>query len=221
MTDAPRLGALLFDLDGTLCDSDPVHARAWTLTLAPLGVAMTPERYRAEISGRINAEIVADLFPDRALADRDRVAADKEALFRELAGALRPLPGLDRLLGEARARGLRTALVTNAPRDNAAHMLRALGLDGAFDAIVLAEEVGRGKPDPLPYRTALDRLGLEPDAAVAFEDTPSGLRSAVGAGLRAVALTTGHDRERLLAAGAGLAIADFADAALAAFLGWD
>ncbi len=214
----PRIEALLFDLDGTLCDSDPVHARAWTQVLAPLGVEMPYDRYRAEISGRLNAEIGAMLFPDRPPAEQARIADDKEALFRALAPTLRPLPGLEALLGEARGHGWDVGLVTNAPRANVEHMLAALGLAGRFDVEVLAEDVGRGKPDPLPYRVALERLRLGPEEAVVFEDSATGIRAAKAAGLKVVAVATGHGEAELLAAGADAVVADFADPRLSPLL---
>jgi phosphoglycolate phosphatase len=101
-------------------------------------------------------------------------------------------------------------VVTNAPKENARHVLGALGLDPPL--LVLAEEVGRGKPDPLPYQVALKRLGVAPEEALAFEDSPSGVKSAVGAGLPTYALLTGHPQEALLAAGARGVLRDFWEA---------
>ncbi len=206
--------ALLLDLDGTLTDSDPLHYRLWRDVLAEHGVAMDEARYRREISGRLNPDIVADLLPHLGADEALEVARQKEASFREHAGELERLPGLTRLLDRARAQGLALALVTNAPRANAAFMLRAIGLEGAFDVEVLAGELARGKPDPLAYRTALERLELRPEDAVAFEDSPSGVRSASGAGVLTVGMTTGHAPEVLVRAGAATTAADFTEAAL-------
>jgi phosphoglycolate phosphatase len=91
-------------------------------------------------------------------------------------------------------------------------VLGALGLDPPL--LVLAEEVGRGKPDPLPYQVALKRLGVAPEEALAFEDSPSGVKSAVGVGIRTFGLLTGHEAEALLQAGAYRVIHDFTDSAL-------
>lgn len=215
----PRLRALLFDLDGTLCDSDPVHAGAWEEVLARRGIAMPIERYRAAISGKLNAEIGAMLFPDRPASEHEAMADEKEALFRSRAGDLARLPGLDALLDHARGRGLSIALVTNAPRLNVEHMLAGLELAGAFDVEVLAENLGRGKPDPLPYATALARLGLAAGEGLAFEDSGSGIRSAKGAGLKVVGIATGHSEPDLLAVGADVVVRDFADPRLAPLLG--
>src|SRR5690606_7876506 len=102
----------------------------------------------------------------------------KEAAFRRLARELEPLDGLIDLLDWAEARGIRIGLVTNAPLLNATHMLDVLGLTERFAVKVTIDQVERGKPDPLPYLTALERLGLRAEEAIAFEDSPSGMKAA-------------------------------------------
>ena len=105
-------------------------------------------------------------------------------------------------------------MVTNAPRANAEQMLAGLGLASRFDVVVIGDELARGKPDPLPYATALARLGADAARAVAFEDSRSGIAAAHAAGIFTFGLSTTLDAPALRAAGADVAIADFADAAL-------
>ncbi|WP_243031065.1 HAD family hydrolase [Thermus altitudinis] len=202
------LKALLFDLDGTLADTDPLHLWAWREALAPWGIGVDEAFYRKRISGRLNPDILQDLLGLDGEAAAQIIEA-KEARFRELAQDLKPMPGLLELLEEAQAKGLTWGVVTNAPKANAHHVLGALGLKPPL--LVLAEEVGRGKPHPLPYQVALKRLGLLPKEALAFEDSPSGVRSAVGAGITTYAILSGHPREALLEAGADRVIASFMD----------
>ncbi|MBV1705037.1 MAG: HAD-IA family hydrolase, partial [Hyphomicrobiales bacterium] len=135
----------------------------------------------------------------------------KEASYRARLGRPTPTRGATALLDWADARGLATAVVTNAPRANADVVLEALGLARRFPEVVVAEELARGKPDPLPYLTALERLGAAAAKSVAFEDSLSGIAAALGAGLAVVGITSGLTAERLVAAGATLAAADFAD----------
>ncbi len=203
--------ALLFDLDGTLADTDPLHFLAWREALRPYGLQVDPEFYRKRISGRLNPEIVQDLLSLEGEEARRLIEA-KEARFRELAKSLKPTPGLREFLDLAQKKGLRWGVVTNAPKENARHVLGALGLEPPL--LVLAEEVGRGKPDPLPYRVALERLGVGPGEALAFEDSPSGVKSAVGAGIRTFGLLTGHEAEALRQAGAYRVIRDFTECML-------
>jgi beta-phosphoglucomutase len=210
-----RLEALLFDLDGTLVHTDPLHFVAWRAMLAAHGIAIDEAGYARDVSGRHNPEIVADLLPHLSEAEGRRFASEKEARFRQVAeAALRPLPGVREVLARARAAGLATAVVTNAPRENAEFMLRALGLGDAFDALGIGEEAAAAKPDPAPYVEMLERLGVAPRAALAFEDSPSGIASARGAGLAVVGLTTTQSAATLRAHGAFLTAPDFRDVAL-------
>jgi HAD superfamily hydrolase (TIGR01509 family) len=114
---------------------------------------------------------------------------------------------------------LETALVTNAPEENVEAILLALELGEFFDEVVLSDEVGSVKPDPAPYRAALDRLGLSPEEAVAFEDSTSGISSAVGAGVPTVGIASTQDPETLRRAGVFMVVEDFTDPQLREFIG--
>jgi HAD superfamily hydrolase (TIGR01509 family) len=209
---ASRPLALLFDLDGTLVDSDPIHLAAWQQVLRPYGFEVDAEEYRRRISGRLNPAIVADYLPQLDNAQARDFAARKEAMFREAATSLHAVSGLHALL--ERTTGMKLALVTNAPRENVEHLLRVLHLEQTFDVCVLADDLGIGKPDPAPYREALLRLDVLPADGLAFEDSVSGVRSARAAGLRVVGLTTTQPAATLVAAGADPIVADFEDAFL-------
>ena len=154
---------------------------------------------------------MAWLFPDEPIARHRALADEKERLFRTIAGRMQPLPGLIDLLAWADSNEIKTAVVTNAPRFNAEMMLGAIGLAERFPVLVIGEEVARGKPDPLPYLTALDRLGAKAEAALAFEDSRSGVQAATAAGLETVGMTTGLDAATLRGVGAAGTIADFTD----------
>src|SRR5215211_37998 len=162
---------MLFDLDGTLAETDSLHLPTWLDVLRPHGIEVDEAFYKENISGRSNGEIVRELLPDLSKEEGRDIADAKEASFRERAGELEPLPGLLDFLEEARGRGLKTALVTNAPEKNVEAILLALGLGEFFDEVVLSDEVGPVKPDPAPYEAALERLGLVPEEALAFEDS--------------------------------------------------
>ena len=159
----PDAKAVLFDIDGTLFDSDPVHLEAFRRVLAAEngGAPIDAAFFRRAISGRQNALICADLFPDSDAAWRRDFADRKEALFRDLAAdGLAPVAGLDAFLAAVDARGLAKAAVTNAPRANAEFMLDCLGRRDWFDVLVIGDECARAKPDPEPYRVAAAALGV-------------------------------------------------------------
>ncbi|MCC7272083.1 MAG: HAD-IA family hydrolase [Alphaproteobacteria bacterium] len=209
---------LLFDLDGTLTDTDALHIAAYRRILARDGRWLSAADYKARVMGATNAAIMGWMFPGLDEAEHAALADEKERLFRSMVGRLRPLPGLTALLEWAAGLALRTAVVTNAPRDNAELMLGGLGLATRFPVLVIGDELARGKPDPLPYATALERLGSTADRAFAFEDSCSGVRAAAAAGIETFGLLTGLDEPTLRAAGAAAVIDDFADPRLLAKL---
>ncbi len=210
--------ALLFDLDGTLAETDSLHLPTWVDVLRPYGVGVDKEFYRESISGRSTSKIVEDLLPDLSTEEGRKLADAKEASFRERAHELEPLPGLLDFMEEVKNRGLSLALVTNAPEENVEAILLALELGEFFDEVVLSDEVGPVKPDPAPYRAALDKLGVHPEEALAFEDSTSGIASAVGAGIPTVGIASTQKPEKLLQAGAFTVARDFTDPELRGFL---
>jgi HAD superfamily hydrolase (TIGR01509 family) len=210
------LKALIFDMDGTLVHSDPVHLQAFAEILGPQGVVIDEEIYRSSIIGHTNESIFASLLPDHGVDEHEKLADLKEAAFRRLALDLKPLDGLIDVLDWAEKNHLKLALVTNAPVLNATHMLDILGITERFQVKVTIEQVVRGKPDPLPYLTALERLGLKAEEAIAFEDSPSGMKAAKAAGLFSFGVLTGLSADEMREVGADLTIETFRDQAL-----WD
>ena len=212
------LKALLFDLDGTLADTNSVHRVTWAEALRPYDYDVTWDFYREHITGRVTTEIVADLLPDFSAEEGRELIESKEADFRERAGTLEPLPGLLDFVQKGREKEMKIALVTNAPKENAFTVLRVLGLDDAFDPVILADEIGSGKPDPAPYNVALQALDVSAKEAVAFEDSASGIASSVAAGIPTVGIASTQEPEELEDLGVNLVVQDFADLKLEAFL---
>ena len=208
---ARMLKALLFDLDGTLADTNSVHRLTWVKTLEPYGYDVTWDFYRDRINGRLTPEVVTDLFPDLSPEEVQTMADTKESNFRERAGELEPLPGLLDFIAKGREKGMGIALVTNAPKENVPAILRALGLEGAFEPVILGEGLDAGKPDPAPYNVALEAVGISAFEAVAFEDSPSGIASSVAAGIPTVGIASTEEPEKLEELGVDLVVRDFAD----------
>jgi beta-phosphoglucomutase len=203
------LKAILFDLDGTLANTDPLHFKIWQELLQEQGIDMDHETYKAQISGRQNPEIIQDLLPHFSSTESQKFAEHKEQLFRERAQDLEPLPGFLELLEWVENQQLKTAIVTNAPRQNAYFMLKALNLKERFKTVVLGEEMTAGKPDPAPYQFGLKQLNIQPSEAIVFEDSPSGIRSAIGAGIDTIGVASTHEPEQLKQLGVSLVINDF------------
>jgi beta-phosphoglucomutase len=212
------LAAILFDLDGTIVNTDPIHYQAWQQMLARYGIEIDEKFYKSRISGRLNPEIVKDILPQLSAAEGQKFADDKEALFRQLAPNLQPLSGFAELIAWTEAHQLKRALVTNAPRLNAEFVLEVLGIKEAFNTVILAEECTAGKPDPTPYQVALNKLGIDADKAIALEDSPSGIRAAVAAGIPTIGIASTHNPQLLQEIGAFMVIPDFTDLQLWTFL---
>jgi len=209
------LKALLFDLDGTLADTDPIHFQTWRDLLYGHNLEINRSFYNSRFSGRMNAAIVGDLLPHLSVAESQTLSNLKEAQFRQRAATqLQPMPGLLNFLSWADAHHLAKAVVTNAPIENVEFMLSVLEVGDRFDTVVLGEALERGKPDPLPYQVALEQLSISAQSAVAFEDSPSGIRSAVAAGILTVGIASTHLPDVLYGVGATLVVHDFADPCL-------
>jgi HAD superfamily hydrolase (TIGR01509 family) len=203
--------ALLFDLDGTLAETDSLHLPTWVDALRPHGIDVDEEFYRENISGRNNLNVIEDLLPDLPAEDGQTLADAKEESFRDRAHELEPLTGLLDFIREAKRRDLRLALVTNAPEANVEAVLLALELGDLFDEVVLSDDVGPVKPDPAPYKAALERLDVAPEEALAFEDSTSGITSSAGAGIPTVGIASTQEPETLESAGAFMVAEDFVD----------
>ncbi len=182
------VGAVLFDVDGTLCDSLPLHFEAYNSALAELSVdAMGWSDYVEACLRR--GGTVEDLLAARGLTiDRPLLLRAKTRWYREIAlRHLRPRDGLQALWTALRGRGVRIGVVSTARRSSVEVSLSCCALSGAPDAIVAREDLGeRIKPDPRCYLLAADRVAMAPAACVAFDDAPAGMAAAVAAGMRCV-----------------------------------
>jgi HAD superfamily hydrolase (TIGR01509 family) len=161
--------------------------------------------------GASNKTIGSEFLPHMTLEAREATLAAKEAAYRAGIGRLEAISGAAALLDFADAKGLARADVTNAPRANVDVVLHAIGLHDRLPIRVIGAELARSKPDPLPYLTGLARTGAHAEHSVAFEDSLSGVRAAVAAGLAVVGLTTSLNAARLVSVGAVFAVADFTD----------
>lgn len=203
--------ALLFDLDGTLVNSDAQHLTAFQRAFARHDIELGAREYTAKIMGASNAAIARAFLSHLTLAEQAATIDAKEEDYRNGLDDIEPIAGAGALLDFADRLGLRCAVVTNAPRANAEKVLAALGFGERLQIVVIGSELARAKPDPLPYLTGLESTGAEAARSVAFEDSFSGIRAAVAAGLAVVGLTTTLNEAALTEAGAILAAADFTD----------
>lgn len=209
--------ALLFDLDGTMLMTDPIHMSVFADLLAPRGLTVDEAFYMKHIHGRLNVDFFAEFLPDEP--EPEGLSDLKEYEFRRRLPRPYPaMPGVIAVLETAQDQGWALGVVTNAKRENAEAMLAAIGARRYFDVIVSGKECDQGKPHPVPYREALRLLDIPALRAIAFEDSPAGVRSAAAAGIVTVGIRSSLDDGALRAAGADTTIQDFADPALGPIL---
>jgi len=177
---------LIFDLDGTLVDSSPLHARAFEEAFAPHGVMVD----YGTIAGMTTASAVERVAAGAGLQldeeEKARLIGDKRArALRLIENELTPIAGAVEFVRAARPR-FRLALCTSASRRGAEAALSRVGLTGCFDPVVTAEDVREGKPAPEAFLRALEAHGVPAGDALVFEDAESGLAAAAAAGIEAV-----------------------------------
>mmetsp|Transcript_20516 Transcript_20516/g.32090 ORF Transcript_20516/g.32090 Transcript_20516/m.32090 type:complete len:307 (-) Transcript_20516:75-995(-) len=211
-----KINGILFDIDGTLFDSDPVHFEVFKELLAKEGInggePIDEHFFKTKICGRQNAVICKELFPEWDEDTSAQWSAAKEAKFREMAvGRLRAMDGLEEMMQWIDKTGLKKAAVTNAPRENAEFMLKVIDRLDWFDTLVIGDELERAKPDPLPYQTAMTRLGVQPSECLVVEDSPSGATAGVKAGCFTVGILTSQSEEVLKGVGCKMLIKDYKD----------
>jgi HAD superfamily hydrolase (TIGR01509 family) len=212
--------ALLFDIDGTLADTDALHLEAFNQVLGPRGHIFDHARFTEELQGFSSASIGARFLADEAPARQMAIIGEKEAAFRKLvAGKIQPLPGLMTLLAHADRAGIPMVAVTNAPRLNAEMLLSGLGIMDRFKALIIGDELAHGKPHPMPYLEGLRAASAAAALSVAFEDSRSGIQSASAAGIATIGIRTSLAHADMLAAGAVTTAANFDDPELLKLVG--
>ena len=188
--------AYLFDCDGTIVDSMPLHYIAWREALAGWGCTFPEDLFYAW-GGRPVAEIVAVLNEQHGLAmPIEQVSARKEALYVENLSQLRAIPEVLEHIEINHGR-IPFAVVSGSTRDSVTASLQALDLLDRFDTLVCAGDYQRAKPDPEPFLIAAQRLGVAPRDCLVFEDTEMGIQAATAAGMASVKILQPWERKKL------------------------
>jgi HAD superfamily hydrolase (TIGR01509 family) len=192
---------VLFDLDGVLVNTEGLKAAAHAQTVATYGGTLEPWQYRAEM-GRAYDDVIEAFIARTGIDAQPGVYSDefRSAYLDLIRARLQLMPGAEDLLGTLRERGYRLAVVSSSVRWMMDEIVARTRLDRFFRTIVSAEDVREEKPSPEPYLLALERLSLDPENAVIFEDTQSGVTAGTRAGVKVVALrheyNVDHDLSR-------------------------
>jgi beta-phosphoglucomutase len=204
------LQAIVFDFDGVIANSEPLHLTAFQQALAPEGIELSPADYYARYLGYDDVGLFEALGKDRGVSmSRERVQALVVRKGERMQALLRSgsvlFPGATEFIREAAA-SVPIAIASGAMRHEIDEVIDAAGVADLFATIVAAGDTPQSKPSPAPYRLALERLrdtsrrNIDPRRAVAIEDSKWGLESAQGAGLRLVGVTNSYPAHELTGA---------------------
>ncbi|MDB5076633.1 MAG: HAD-superfamily hydrolase, subfamily variant 3 [Chloroflexi bacterium] len=190
MTTKPTVG-VIWDLDGTLADTEQAHFLAWQIVCRRFGRELSWDEFKPTF-GLGNPDILHMLVsPTLAEAELQRLSEEKEAFFRaESRGGIKPMPGARQLALHLQALGIPQAIGSSAPPENIPFVLQALGLESIFAATVSRWEVPNGKPFPDIFLRAAEKLDIEPSHCLVLEDAPAGIQAAHAAGMRCIALSS-------------------------------
>jgi beta-phosphoglucomutase-like phosphatase (HAD superfamily) len=215
-----RTDALIFDMDGTMVDSMPWHAKAWIEFARRRGLALDVPDLMRRTTGRNAFECACELMErEVSVAESDAITHEKETIYRELFGAVfAEVAGFGAFAGAAAARGLKIAVGTAGDRHNVAFVMERLRMDPLPLAIVGGDEGFTGKPTPAIFLEAARRIGVAPEHCIVFEDAPFGIEAARRAGMRAVAVCTTHSAAELAGPHVIAAVRDYEELALSNFL---
>ena len=195
-----KTAALIFDMDGTMIDSMPFHRNSWIDFAALHGIGMSIDEMMRRTTGRTGAECMQELFGRPISRDESLVLVQqKEALYRAAFAppAFREVAGFRAFASHVRSLGLKVGVGTAGDAHNIAFALEHLALSEAPHAIVGGDEGLPGKPEPAIFLEVARRLDVAPEHCLVFEDAPLGIEAARRAGMRAVAVCTGHTAEEL------------------------
>jgi len=183
--------AVLWDMDGTLIDSEEFHWISWRNTLANEGITITREQFLASF-GQRNDSIIPRWLGAAATPERiEKISKAKEELYRHLVRreGMSPEPGVAAWLHRLHKEGWLQAIASAAPRANIDAVLEALSATHIFQGIVSADDVHRGKPDPEVYLIAASRVGVPPDKCIVVEDAVAGVQGARSAGMKSIGVS--------------------------------
>jgi beta-phosphoglucomutase len=201
---------VVFDLDGVIVDSHPLHKRAWRAFLADLGKDVSESDLDFILEGCRRREILIHFLGELSESEIEEYGRRKDEFVRQASADLKAVTGSVEFIQSLKLARVRMAVATSASRQRAQWTLWQLGVAECFEAIVTGDDVANSKPDPAIYRSAAQRLSLAPELILAVEDSVSGVRSAKSAGMRCIGIGTGLSADALIQTGADHVLPNFA-----------
>lgn len=191
--------AVIFDMDGVICHTNPYHTKAYQKFLAKRGLHPTEEDFIQHMYGKNNRYIL-NHFLEREIEEPEfsDLENEKEELFREIyADKIVPIHGFLEFLNDLKSSGYKTGVATSAPFSNLELIMGALGFESKMESILASEHVTNHKPDPEVYLTSAINLVVPIENCVVFEDSFAGVSAAINAGMKVVGVLSSHTKEEL------------------------
>lgn len=180
------INAVMFDFDGVVVNSEPVHLRSFRDIFGPLGIRINTKRWYRDFTGKGSRYIITQLLKEKGLDyNVDEWLAKRKQKYHEYIaqGKLKPIKGIKKFLILLRKKGIKTAIVSGGHGENVKAALEKTGLNKYFDTIIALEDVTNGKPAPDGFLLAAQKLMVRPEDCIAIEDSPAGVQSAKAAGM--------------------------------------
>jgi HAD superfamily hydrolase (TIGR01509 family) len=203
------LRGVVFDMDGVVIDSHPMHRAAWRTFLEALGKTVNDSELDIILDGGKREEILKHFLGKLTKEQIIEYGRLKDEILRNDVTPLEPMTGVVELLESLRAAGTRLALATSATRHRVLRTLEELELSHYFENVVTGDDVAAGKPDPAIYLLAASRMKERPDSLLAVEDAVSGVKAARSAGMRCLGIAHNGRADSLRLAGASPVVEDF------------
>ncbi|MFX0003286.1 MAG: HAD family hydrolase [Candidatus Hodarchaeota archaeon] len=201
---------VIFDMDGVLADTGPIHYESWVKIARDIGVKFTREIFE-DTFGQTSPTITRKLVGPEVEEDLiEKWANLKEKYYREMVKEkLVPLPGVIKILKELKSEAFKLGVGSSGPPENVELLLSQLKIKSYFNVIITAADVKKGKPEPDVFLKVAKTLNINPKNCLVIEDAPVGIEAAKRAGMISIALTTTHKKQELI--GAHLIIKDLTE----------
>lgn len=191
--------AVIFDMDGVICHTNPYHSLAFRDFFAVRNLAPTEAEFAQHMFGKSNSYIFSHFF-NRPIVGAEllELEEEKEGLFRKIyKDHIEPIAGILEFISDLDQHGVKLGVATSAPYANLDLILSEVDIRNKLGSIMASEDVKKHKPDPEVYLTSAKNLGVSPDQCLVFEDSYSGISAALNAGMRVVGVLTSHTIEEL------------------------
>jgi beta-phosphoglucomutase len=202
--------AVIFDMDGTLVDNMKIHDQVWLSLFEKYELGVTEERYHANGHGNMR-EMITRFFGE-GLSDEEIqfYGQEKETLYRQLyAPHLNEVNGVSQFLQKLKLHNIKIGLATLSDATNIQFILNGLDIRSYFDFVIGGHQITKGKPNPEIFHKSLEGLSVNAEKSIIFEDSISGIKGGIAAGIDVIGITTTFDKDFCLSLGCLAAIGDY------------